>query len=229
LPGGCARGDRGARIVIGAVRKGSPMYARVNFIFGTPEAVDAGIAHLEDVDRGVVEVASGNRGLTTLVNRQHGVIVAISYWDDPLRSSDPVLTRARERAAATAGGEVVVERYEVMIDERLSTPMSGAVARMTRLQIEPARFADGIAFFRTEVMPSLRNVPGLCCAELLIDPDSRRGVFMTLWRDEEGAARMESLLDNLHDEALERSVAEFPRTEAYTVVRAAVEPGRPGY
>lgn len=205
------------------------MYARVNFIFATPERVDAGIAHLEDVDRGVVEVASGNRGLTTLVNRQDGVIVAISYWDEAIHSSNPVLTRARESAAAAAGGEVVVERYEVMIDERRSVPMSGAAARMTRLQIDPARFADGITFIRNEVMPSLGNVAGLYCAKLLIDPSSGSGVFMTVWRDEEGAARMESLLDDLHDEAPERPVAEFPRTEAYTVVRAAAELDRSGH
>jgi hypothetical protein len=205
------------------------MYARVNFIFGTPERVDAGIAHLEDVDRGVVEVASGNWGLTTLVNRQDGVIVAISYWDEPLQSSDAVLTTAREGAAAAAGGDVVVERYEVMIAERRSVPMPGAVARLTRLQIEPARLAGGMEFFQTEVMPSLRNVPGLSCAELLIDSSSGSGVFMTIWRDEDGAARMERLLDRLRDEALERSAAKFPRTEAYTVVRAAGQRDWPGH
>ncbi|WP_433559386.1 hypothetical protein ACQPWY_14630 [Pseudonocardia xinjiangensis] len=205
------------------------MYARVNFIFGAAERVDARIAHIEDAERGIVEVAGGNWGLTTLVNRQDGVIVAISYWDEPLQSSGAVLTTARERIAAAAGDDVVVERYEVMIAERLSVPMAGAAARLTRMQIEPARLADGIEFVQIEAMPSVRNVPGLSSAELLVDPSSGNVVFMTTWRDEDSAARMERLLDHLRDEALERSAAKSWRTEAYIVVRAAVQRDWPSH
>ena len=70
------------------------MFARVNIIFGRRDKVDDGLAHLEESDRGAVESAAGNLGLTTFVDREAGVIVAVSYWDEPAHSSQAVLTRA---------------------------------------------------------------------------------------------------------------------------------------
>jgi hypothetical protein len=199
------------------------MYARVNIIFGEKDKTDAGIAHIEGADRDVVEATPGNRGLTTLVDRQAGVIVAISYWDEPLHSSEAALTQAREGAAVAAGGDLVVERYEVAIGERHSVPAPGAVVRMARVQGQPARIAGGIDFIRTEVLPPLGIVAGFCSAELLIDRSSGSGVFVTAWDDEEGGTRLESVLDELRDEAVERVGAKFPRTETYAVVRAATQ------
>jgi hypothetical protein len=199
------------------------MYARVNIIFGEKDKADAGIAHIEGTDRGVVEGTSGNQGLTTLVDRQAGVIVAISYWDEPLHSSEAALTQARGGAATAAGGDLVVERFEVAIGERRSVPAPGAVVRMARVQIEPTRIADGMTFIRTEVLPPLRIVAGFCSAELLIDRSSGGGVFVTAWDDEAGGARSESVLDELRDEAVQRVGVKLPRTETYAVVRAVTQ------
>ena len=196
------------------------MYARVNIIFGDKDRVDAGIAHLEGTDRDVVEATRGNRGLTTVVDRPAGVIVAISYWDEPLHSSEASLTRAREDAAAAAGGDLVVERYDVAIKERRSAAAPGATVRMARVQIEPSRIADGIAFITTEILPPLRTVDGFCSAELLIDLSAGNGVFISAWDNDQGAVRADSILDGRRDEAVERVGAKFPRTETYTVVRA---------
>jgi hypothetical protein len=197
------------------------MYARVNIIFGEKDKTDAGIAHIEGADRVVVEATAGNRGLTTLADRQAGVIVAISYWDEPLHSSEAALTKAREGAAAAAGGDLVVERYEVAFGERRSVPAPGAVVRMAQVQVEPARVADGAAFIRTEVLPQLRIVAGFCSAELLIDRSSGSGVLVTAWDDEQSGARSESVVGELHNEAVERVGVKFPRAETYALVRAA--------
>jgi hypothetical protein len=197
------------------------MHARVNIIFGEQDKADAGIAHIEGVDRDVVEATSGNRGLTTLVNRETGVIVAISYWDEPLHSSEAALTKARQAAAAAAGGDLVVERYETALAERPSAPAPGAAVRMARLQIEPANSADAVAFVQSEVLARLRDVSGFSSAELLIDHSLGSGVLVTMWDDEQGAAGSESVVSALRHEATERVGAKFPRTEAYTLVRAA--------
>ena len=145
------------------------MYARVNIIFGRRDKVDDGLAHLEESDRGAVESTAGNLGLTTFVDREAGVIVAVSYWDEPAHSSEAVLTRAREGAAAAAGGDLVVESYEVAAQDRRSVPSSGATVRVERVQIDSSKIADGVAFIRDEVLPQLRTGAGFCSAELLID------------------------------------------------------------
>jgi hypothetical protein len=203
------------------VGRGCPLYARVNIIFGEKDKTDDGIAHIEGIDRDVVEATTGNRGLTTVVDRSGGVIVAISYWDEPLHSSEAPLTKARQAAAAAAGGDLVVERYELAFDDRPSTPPAGAVVRMARVQIEPAAIADVVAFLRTDLLPQLRTISGFHGVEMLIDDSTGSGVLMTIWNDEQGAIRSDTAITALQDEAGHRFGAKFPRTETYTMVRAA--------
>jgi hypothetical protein len=117
------------------------VHARVNIIFGERDKVEAGIAHLEESDRAVVEATAGNRGLTTLVDREAGMIVAVSYWDDLPHSSKAALTRAREGAAAAAGGDVIAETYEVAAEDRLAQPAPGAAVRLWR--VAPHRLDRG--------------------------------------------------------------------------------------
>ncbi len=199
------------------------MYARVNIIFGRQDKIDAGIAHVENTDRALVEATRGNRGLTTLTDRPAGVIVALSYWDEPAHSSDAALTQAREGAVTAAGGDLVVESYEVAIGERHSIPAPGAVARMARVQIESARVEDGLEFIREEIFPRLQAGAELHSAEVLIDRGFGNGVLLTVWADEQGAALADTALEQLRDEALERVGVKFPGTESYVVVRASTQ------
>ena len=201
------------------------MFARVNIIFGRRDKVDDGLAHLEESDRGAVESAAGNLGLTTFVDREAGVIVAVSYWDEPAHSSQAVLTRAREGAAAAAGGDLVVESYEVAAQERRSVPLSGATVRVERVQIDSSNISDGVAFIRDEVLPQLRTGAGFCSAELLIDRGAGTGQLLTAWTTAADASRAETVLQQLRDEAVERVGTKFPRTETYTLVRTSTPAG----
>lgn len=196
------------------------MYARLNIIYGEKSKTDRGIDRIETTNRGAVEAATGNRGLTTLVDRQAGVIVAMSYWDEPLSSSGAVLTRTRQDAVDAVDGDLVAESFEVAVAERRSTPPPGAVVRMARLRLEPSRIADGIAFVQAQVLPALHDGQGFCSAELLVDRATGDGVLVTAWDDEDCATRSESVLDLLHDGAAEQGVVGFPRTETYAMVHA---------
>ena len=93
------------------------MYTRVNTIFGPKDRVEAGITQIEGPDRAAVEATSGNRGLTTMVDREAATIIAISYWDEPDRSSEAELTRARQNAVAAAAGYLVAENYVLVVLE----------------------------------------------------------------------------------------------------------------
>jgi hypothetical protein len=199
------------------------MHARMNTIFGTRDKVDAGIAHLDGPDRRAVEATRANRGLTTLVDRAGGVIVALSYWEEPAHSSDAALTRAREGAAAAAGGDLVVESYEVAIAERASVLAPGAVVRMARVQIEQSRIEDGLAFLRAEALAQLRDGAGFRSAEFLLDRSSGNGVIVSAWAAEADAARADAVLDGLRDDAVERVGVTFPRTETYAMVRTSAQ------
>jgi hypothetical protein len=198
------------------------VYARVNTIFGTESKVSAGVAQIEESDRKAVESADGNRGLTTLVDRSGGVIVALSYWDDPQRSSDAVLTRARESAAAAAGGELIAESFEVAVAERPVEPAPGAAVRMTRVQLDPTKIDAGLTFVRDELLQRLSAATGLCSAELLIDREIGNGLLVTTWTDEDAANRADALLGAFPSDAAERAGATFPRSESYVLVRRSL-------
>lgn len=197
------------------------MFARVNIIFGRPDKVENGIAQLEESDRLVVEATVGNRGLTTLADRNAGVIVAMSYWDEPAHSSEAALTRAREGAVAATDGDLVVETYEVTSQDHMSAPVPGAVVRLTRVQLESAKVVDGLAFLHDEILPQLRTSDGFCSAEILIDRGSGTGLFMTAWTAESHAQRLDAVVDQLRDDAAGRGGAKFTRTETYALVRTS--------
>jgi hypothetical protein len=194
------------------------MYARVNIIFGTEDKVGPGVAHIEKSDRYVVEAAPGNRGLTTLVDRKTGVIVAISYWDDPGQSSEARLTKAREDAAEAAGGALITENFEVAVAERLAVPDPGATVQMTRMQLDPSRVDAGLAFVRDELLQRLSACSGLCSAELLVDRVIGNGLLVTTWTDQEAAVRAQALLDGLREDAEAAAGATFPRSESYMLI-----------
>jgi hypothetical protein len=195
------------------------MYARVNIIVAAEGKVDAGVAHIEESDRDAVESAAGNRGLTTLVAPEAGVIVAMSYWDDLHQSSEAALTRAREGAATAAGGELFAESFEVVAAERAVDPVSGAVVRMTRVHLEPARVEAGLAFLVDEILQRLSAGAGLCSAELLVDREIGNGLLVTTWTDQDAADRAEALMDELPADAAARAGASFPRSDSYLLVR----------
>jgi hypothetical protein len=199
--------------------KEAGVHGRVNIIFGERDKVDDGVAHLEESDRAVVEATVGNEGLTTMVDREAGVIVAVSYWDELPHSSEAALTRARQGAAAAAGGDVIAETYEVVAHERLSAPDQGAAVRMWQVQIEPARVADGTAFVRDELLPQLRASTGFCHADLLLDQGLGSGALLTAWSGEDAAADADAELERARDRAAEQAGTKFPRTEKYSLVR----------
>lgn len=197
------------------------MYVRVNMIFGAKDRIDAGIAHIEGLDRPVVEATSGNQGLATMVDREAGVIVAMSFWDEPLHSSEASLTHAREAAAAAVGGDLVVERFELAGRTQPSPPAPGAVVRMARMQLDPATVAEGLTLFTREVLPAIKTAAGLCSAEVMIDRESGTGIILTAWTDADSADHGEHAWEPLRDTATKRVGAKFPRTETYTLVRTS--------
>ena len=198
------------------------MYARVNTVFGRRDRLAAGVARAEGGDRAAVEAASGNRGLTTLMNSEAGVVVVVSYWDDPIHSSAPGLTRVRERVAAAAGGDLVAESYAVAWQEPGPTPAwPGATVRIDSLHVDPAAADPGQTLLRTQVMEEARLDQGFRGAELMIDHVRGAVLLVTTWASDADAARMDEVVARLRETGTGPG-ATFRRTETYVLVRGCV-------
>jgi len=200
------------------------MYARANIIFAAADRIEDGIAYLEGADRAAVEATVGNRGLTTLVDRDNSVIVAMSYWDLPGHSSEAPLTRARRSATVAAGGDLIVESYEVAATATHGAAGPGPVVRMARTHLDPGRIEQGLGFLRGQVLPRIQVGPGFCSAEVLIDSLTGDGMVVTGWTDADSAVQSETVFDDLRDEAAEQVGAKFPGSETYALVNTSVPP-----
>ena len=195
------------------------MYVRMNTIFGERDKVAAVLDYLEECDRPVVEAAVGNGGLVTFVDRDGGVIVAASYWDEPLRSSEALLTEVRRDAEVIAGGTVTVDSYEVRAFFRRSVAQPGAEVRLGRVQLESAGQENAVSFLGGVVLPELTRCEGLCTAEILVDEGSSSAVVFTVWEDERAAVAARPVVEALGDRGADDG-AKFVSSEGYTLVGA---------
>ncbi|MGI5128094.1 hypothetical protein ACQEVB_14890 [Pseudonocardia sp. CA-107938] len=184
------------------------MHARVNTIFGRRDKVAAGLALAEGTDRAAVEASFGNLGLATFADPDAGVIVAVSYWNEPARASAPTLTAARAAVAAAAGGDLVAESYAVAW-QLPATASPGATVRVDRLQIDTATAGAGL---RERLVRHVRHVPGFCGAELLVDRALGAGMLVTTWTSDSDAQRVDAAISAVRDGGT-------TTTETYVLVR----------
>jgi heme-degrading monooxygenase HmoA len=98
------------------------MFARVSTFEGPPETVDEGIRAVREKVIPVVRGLDGYRGLLTLVDRSTGRAVGITLWEteDAMHQSEEAASEVRGESADAGGGRIAhVERFEVMVDERV--------------------------------------------------------------------------------------------------------------
>jgi hypothetical protein len=160
-------------------------------------------------------------GLATFADLEGEVVVAASYWNEPLRSSAPGLTKAREAAHAASGGELVAESYEVVVASQAEVTPPGGVVFLARLRVEPARIADSVAFFRGEELAGLAAHAGLCSFELQVDRDFGTGLVVSAWQDRDAARGLREVIEGFHDKAGDEVGAKLLPIETYTMVRSS--------
>jgi quinol monooxygenase YgiN len=95
-------------------------------------------------------------------------------------------------------------------------------ARVVRVQTEPEQADEAADLFRDSVVPAAKQQPGFQGALLLVDPDTGKGLSVSMWADEAAMERSED--SGYFKEQLAKFgelFAEPPRAEHYEVrVRA---------
>jgi hypothetical protein len=98
------------------------MFARVSTIEGLPESVDEGTRAVREKVIPAVRGLHGYRGILNLVDRSTGKAVGITLWEteDAMHQSEEAASGVRAESADAGGGRVAhVERFEVVVDERV--------------------------------------------------------------------------------------------------------------
>jgi heme-degrading monooxygenase HmoA len=174
------------------------MHARVVTFTGVPD-IDAGIGVIRENVVPVMRDQKGFRGLHASADRSHGVLGVLTIWDTEAErdaSWDAVAPVRRENMAAI-GGEVSVDRYELLL-QRIGgvPPAPGSALLLLPVDMDTARIDEHLAFFRTQVLPEITASPGFQAVRLLANRETGRGMSGTVWSDlaamTEAAAATES-------------------------------------
>ncbi|KUI36142.1 hypothetical protein AU195_04610 [Mycobacterium sp. IS-1496] len=198
------------------------MFARTTTIEARPDAVDAGIAHIRNEVMPALRDIDGCVGLSLLVDRESRRCIATTAWEsaEAMHAAADRVRPVRERAAEVFGGTPVVDEWEIAVLHREHRAGAGAGVRATWLRARPEQFDQAIAFYRSEVLPSIEQLEGFCSASLMIDRASGRAVSsvsfdsmgaMNRTRDQARALRTARLRDLGADQL---DVGEFELTIA---------------
>ncbi|BBZ61029.1 antibiotic biosynthesis monooxygenase [Mycolicibacterium monacense] len=154
------------------------MFARTTTIEARPDAVDAGVAHIRNEVMPVLRDVDGCVGLSLLVDRESSRCIATTAWEsvEAMHAAEERVRPVRERAAEVFGGTPVVDEWEIAVLHREHRAGAGAGVRATWLRARPEQFDQAVAFYRSEVLPSIEELDGFCSASLMIDRTSGRAV-----------------------------------------------------
>ena len=200
------------------------MFARYTTVRGDPDKIEAAIEYVDGEARAAVEAAAGNRGFAVLADLARGWLIGASYWDsrESMTNAESALAESRARGAGTAGGEVSMERFEVVVGFRHSIPARGALTRLSRFQVEPTRVDEAITNMREESVPRVKGADGLCSFQLLLDRDTGSGMIVSSWENQAAADAFWPTAEQLRARAAERAGVRFLDVENYTVVQTSV-------
>jgi heme-degrading monooxygenase HmoA len=163
---------------------------------------------------------NGFRGATLVGNRQTGDGLSVTYWESEQAMND-ARTQVRPQAEPImnkTGSKIVDDdECEVMVQERIQPPKAGVFVRVTTVEADPAKTAEGIAYFKEKVVPVIRAQAGSRTALLLVNRKSGRTFSASGWDTEKDLKASEAAVTALRDEAIKKFGGKGGKVEAFEV------------
>jgi hypothetical protein len=187
------------------------MFARA-VSFTEAKHIDEGIAFVKEVATPVLHQQRGYAGLITSVDRDNRLLGVLSVWQTEADrdASDSALLKVREEGQEVVGGTLTVEHFEQVLFELVSPPKVGNSLLVSRATTEPAKVDGALQYFKTEILPQIKQDPGLLFVRQLVDRQSGQLVVGTGWSD---AASMKKGLEKALKRAATAPVTITDRSE----------------
>jgi heme-degrading monooxygenase HmoA len=77
-----------------------------------------------------------------------------------------------------------VQNFEETVTEAAAPPRPGASLMVTRVSMDPTRVDDNAAYFKSEVVPRIKEQPGFQAVRQLINRETGEGDVGTWWADQ---------------------------------------------
>ena len=185
------------------------MYVRITTAEGAKD-IEAGVAFLRDEIVPQLEQQKGFRGLSLSGNRETGEISVLTIWEteSDLQASESATEKMRTDALKALGaGPATIEHFEEALSEVGTVPPGpGSRLQVRRVKIAPDRVDENLAFFRANVLPELKAVPGFQAVRQVINRQSGEGAVGTVWADDASLRAAEKQTEARRSTAADRGV-----------------------
>jgi heme-degrading monooxygenase HmoA len=195
------------------------MHTRVVNFTGATD-IDAGISFLQDKVLPAMRDQKGYRGLIASADRAGGVFGVLSLWDteEDREASDSMLAPTRQEAAEVIGGEMKVEKYELLVTEvGQEPPAPGSALMVMRISMDPAKVDDNTEFFKSDVAPRITASDGFRGLRNMMNRATGEGIVGTSWSDQDALQRAAEAAQARRAEATAHGVA-FGETSTREIV-----------
>jgi len=162
----------------------------------------------------------GFRGATLVGNRKTGDGLSVTYWasDEAMKNARPKVRPQAETIMGQAGSKIVDEdECEVVVQERIQPAKAGVFVRVTTVETDLAKTAEGIAFYEEMIVPLIRKQPGARTALLFVNRKTGRGFAATAWDTEQDLQKSEAVISALRADAVQKFGGHDPKTEAFEI------------
>jgi hypothetical protein len=204
------------------------MLGRAVIAQGNPVKIDEVVAFVRDRVVPLVDSLPGSRGLGMWVNRETGVIVVNSAWEDEaaLLGSNEQLASARSEALQLLGAsEARIDVLEPAVMFQNAPDQPGYWSRVTETRAPLERMEENIGLFTSEVLPAIREIPGFNTIALLVNRTEGRMVANVTYASREELEASRERAARLREESVTRLGAKVTGVMELELVIAGIRPG----
>jgi heme-degrading monooxygenase HmoA len=196
------------------------MFSRVVRLKGDANRTDEALKLWRQSVLPLIKKQKGYAGVSMLTNRKTGDGLSVSYWEteQAMKESRGNIRPEAQRLMASVGGAIVEENEcEVAVMERFQPPKTNVWVRLTTLEADPSKVDEGIAGYKSSVVPAVKKQPGARAAILLVDRKAGKSFSGTLWDSEKDLQNSESAVGGLRKEIAEKIGAKSPKVEIFEI------------
>ena len=196
------------------------MFSRVVRLKGDANRTDDAIKLWTQSIQPLIKKQKGYAGVSLLTNRKTGDGLSVSYWEtEPaMKESRGQIRPGAQQTMASVGGVIVDENEcEVAVMERFQPPKPNIWVRLTTLEADPSKVDQGIADYKSSVVPAVQKQPGARAAILLVDRKAGKSFSGTLWDTEKDLQNSEAAIGGLRKEIADKVGAKTPKVEVFEV------------
>ncbi len=195
-------------------------HARVIRLKTEPSNAEKAIKQLSSEMIPLLKKQEGFRGAALVGNRKTGDGFSVTYWEseEAMRNARPKVRPQAETVLVNTGSKIVDEdECEVVVQERIQPPKAGVFVRVTTVEADPAKVAEGIAFYKEKIVPVIRKQPGARGALLFVNRKTGRTYSSSAWDTEQDMQKSEAAVAGLRDEAIKKIGGKSGKVEAFEV------------